>query len=127
MDFPADMKLLDRLRYVVRARQYSFRTEEAYVYWVRRYILFHGKQHPTELPVAAIASFINHQSVQGQVAASSIRQAMSALVFFYAHVLKQDLPWIEGLVSPEKPFLQPVVKTPSEVAAVIDELPPSWV
>jgi integron integrase len=126
MDFPPNMKLLDRLRYVVRARHYSLRTEEAYVFWVRRYILFHGKQHPAELPMEAIAAFINHQSVQAQAAASSVRQAMSALVFFYAHVLKQDIPWIEGLVSPKKPFLQPVVMTPPEVAAVIAELPPRW-
>ncbi len=120
------MKILDKLRYAIRSRQYSLKTEEAYVFWVRRYILFHGKEHPSRLPPEAVATFINHQSVYEKSAASSIRQAMSALVFFHAHVLKQDLPWIEGLVSPKKPYLQPVVMTPSEVARVIAQMEGTW-
>jgi integron integrase len=126
VDFPPDMKLLDQLRYAIRARQYSLKTEEAYVFWVRRYILFHGKVHPANLSSEFIATFVNHQSVYEKSSASGIRQAMSALVFFYAHVLKQDLPWIEGLVSPKKPHLQPVVMTPREVSQVISEMDGTW-
>jgi integron integrase len=126
VDFPEGMKVLDRLRFAIRARQYSLKTEEAYVFWVRRFILFHGKEHPAKLSPEAIATFINHQSVYGKAAASSVRQAMSALVFFYGQVLKQDLPWIEGLVSPKTPYLQPVVMTPSEVSRVIARMEGTW-
>jgi integron integrase len=126
VDFPAGMKILDQLRYAIRARQYSFKTEEAYVFWVRRFILFHDKEHPSNLTGENVATFINHQSVYGKASPSTVRQAMSALVFFYAQVLRQDLPWIEGLVSPKKPYLQPVVMTPYEVARVISHMDGTW-
>lgn len=126
IDLPEGLGILDQLRFAIRARQYSLRTEEAYVYWVRKYILFHGKEHPSNLSGENIATFINHESVYGKASASTVRQAMSALVFLYSQVLKQDLPWIEGLVSPKKPYLQPVVMTPSEVSRVISHMDGTW-
>ncbi len=126
LDFPTDMKLLDRLRFAIRARHYSLRTEEAYVYWVRQFIFFSDKKHPADLPPESIKAFINHQSVHMESSASTVRQAMSALVFFYAQVLRIELPWIEGLVTPKKPFFLPSVMTPLEVAKVINELEGTW-
>jgi integron integrase len=126
LHFPNDMKLLDRLRFAIRARHYSLRTEEAYVYWVRQFILFSDKKHPADLPPETIKAFINHQSVHLENSASTVRQALSALVFFYAQVLQIELPWIEGLVTPKKPFFRPSVMTPLEVAMVIKELEGTW-
>jgi integron integrase len=124
--FPDDMKLLDRLRFAVRARHYSLRTENVYVFWVRHFIIFHGKKHPADLPPEAIKEFINHQSVNAESSASTVRQALSALIFFYAQVLRIELPWIEGLVTPKKPFFRPTVMTPIEVSKVIRELEGTW-
>ena len=126
VNFPSDMKILDRLRFAVRAKHYTLRTENAYVFWVRHFILFHDKQHPADLPPEAIKAFINHQSVIAENSASTVRQALSALVFFYAQVLSIELPWIEGLVTPKKPFFRPTVMTPLEVAKVIQELEGTW-
>jgi integron integrase len=124
--FPPALKLLDRLRYAIRARQYSLRTEETYVAWVRRYILFHGKTHPSLLDGNAIAAFIEHQSVSKLASSSTIRQAMSALVFFYSNVLAIDLPWIENLVTPKRPIFVPTVLTPAEISLLFDHLQKSY-
>jgi integron integrase len=124
--FPTGMRVLDRLRFALRARHYSHRTEEVYVFWVRRYILFHGKQHPENLPPESVREFINYQSVVGKCAASTVRQALSALVFFHAQVLQRELPWIEGLVTPKKPLRQPVVLSQNEVSAILARLEGSW-
>ena len=76
-------KLLARVRQEIRTRHYSIRTEEAYAGWVRRFVLFHGKRHPTEMGAAEIRAFLTHLAVEGQVAASTQNQALSALVFLY--------------------------------------------
>ncbi|MCB9104058.1 MAG: phage integrase N-terminal SAM-like domain-containing protein [Anaerolineales bacterium] len=76
-------KLLDQLRDVLRRKHYSLRTEEAYVYWVKRYILFHNKRHPQEMARPEIEAFLNHLAVTENVAASTQNQAFSALLFLY--------------------------------------------
>lgn len=126
VSFPPGLKLLDQLRYVLRVRKYSVRTEESYVGWVRQYILFHNKVHPRQLDGSAIATFIEHYSVNRQASSSTIRQAMSALVFFYAHVLAIDLPWIDNLVTPKKPVFVPTVLTPKEIGAIFSQLEKSY-
>src|SRR2546430_637363 len=80
-------KLLDRMRQAIRACHYSLATEEAYVQWARRYILFHGKKHPQEMGGPQINAFLTHLAVEGRVAASTQNQAMAALLFLYAQVL----------------------------------------
>src|SRR5213079_2511868 len=91
-------KLLDRVRWHLRVKRYSIRTEQAYVDWIRRYILFHRKRHPDEMGEPEIAAFLSHLAVDGQVAASTQNQALSALLFFYQQVLHVKLPWLdEGL------------------------------
>lgn len=71
--FPPEMKVLDKLRYAIRSRHYSYRTEQAYVFWVGKYIMFHAKGHPQDMEPDEIRQFINHHSVHGQCAASTIR------------------------------------------------------
>src|SRR5207302_3700134 len=84
-------KLLDQIRQLMRLRHYSLRTEEAYVGWIRRYILFHGKRHPRDLAESDISSFLSSLAVKGQVAASTQNQALNALLFLYKEVLRLEL------------------------------------
>jgi len=80
-------KLLDRVRTAIRARHYSRRTEEAYVPWIRRYILFHGKRHPGLMGAVDVAAFLSSLATDRHVSASTQNQALSALLFLYRHVL----------------------------------------
>ena len=115
-------RLLDRVRQTLRARHGSRRTEKAYVGWIRRYILFHGKRHPADMGAAEITQFLSALAVQRNVAASTQNQALSALLFLYRSVLEQELPWLEDVVRARKPERLPVVLTRDEVRAVIREL-----
>ena len=115
-------KLLDRVRAAIRTRHYSRRTEEAYVAWIRRYIVFHGKRHPAEMGAPEVSSFLSALAVDGRVAASTQNQALSALLFLYRDVLDADLPWLEGIVRARRPMRLPVVLTREEVRAVIQRL-----
>ena len=90
---PPEKKLLDQVRDAIRTRHYSIRTEEAYVNWVRRFILFHGKRHPKDMGGAEIEAFLTHLAVEGHVAASTQNQALSARLFLYRPVLHQELDY----------------------------------
>jgi hypothetical protein len=83
-------RLLDRVRAALRARHYSRRTEEAYVAWIRRYIVFHGKRHPVEVEMGAVevTGFLTSLAVDGRVAASTQNRALSALLFLYREILE---------------------------------------
>ena len=119
---PADTpkpRLLDRVRAALRARHYSRRTEDTYVAWIRRYILFHNKRHPTEMGAPEVTRFLTSLAVEGKVAASTQNQALSALLFLYRDVLGMDLPWLDGIVRAKRPQRLPVVLTPDEVRAVL--------
>lgn len=115
-------RLLDRMRRELRLRHRSHRTEESYVGWVRRFILFHGKRHPQELGAEEITAFLNHLASDLGVSPSTQNQALNALVFLYRRVLKADLPELGGLVRARKPRRLPVVLTRREVLALLDEL-----
>jgi integron integrase len=119
---PGPRRLLDRVRDAVRARHYSRRTEKAYVAWIRRYILFHGKRHPSEMGAAELTQYLSSLAVEGNVAASTQNQALSALLFLYRAVLHQDLPWLDDVVRAKRPVRLPVVLTRDEVRAVIRQL-----
>jgi len=80
-------RLLDQVRDAIRRKHYSIRTEEAYVYWIKRYIFFHNKRHPKEMGVPEIEAFLSHLAVNEHVAASTQNQALSALLFLYREVL----------------------------------------
>jgi integron integrase len=115
-------RLLDRLRTAVRLRHYSPNTEYAYVQWARRFILFHGKQHPRELGADAIERFLTHLAVDRNVSASTQNQALNALVFLYREVLGLDAPVLSEIVRARKPRRLPVVLTQDEVRAILSQL-----
>ncbi|MFW6078888.1 MAG: integron integrase [Gemmatimonadota bacterium] len=115
-------KLLELVRRAIRTRQYSPRTEQAYVAWVRRYVLFHGKRHPADLDGEAIAEFLSHLANDRRASASTQNQAASALMFLYRHVLRIEIDPPSGVTRPKKPRRLPVVLTRAEVAAVLAEM-----
>jgi site-specific recombinase XerD len=90
-------KLLDHMRNVMRLKHMSLRTEEAYISWVKRFILFHDKRHPAAMGADDIRAFLTHLAVHGKVAASTQNGALNALVFLYRQVLKQPFPELEGI------------------------------
>jgi integron integrase len=115
-------KLLDQVRDVIRLKHYSIRTEEAYVTWIRRFILFRKKRHPSEMGEQEISEFLTHLAVQERVAASTQNQALNAIVFLYRAVLKRDLGEIRGIQWAKRPARLPVVFTKEEAKAVLDHL-----
>ena len=112
-------RLLDRVRAALRLRHYSRRTEDAYVAWIRRYVLFHGKRHPAEMGATELTAFLSSLAVDRRVAASTQNQALSALLFLYRDVLELDVPWLDDLVRAKRPLRLPVVPTREEVRVVL--------
>jgi integron integrase len=115
-------RLLDRVREAVRARHYSLRTEEAYVGWTRRYVLFHKKRHPQEMGEVEINAFLSDLAVRLRVGASTQNQALSALLFLYRRVLRKEIGPLEGLVRAKRPARLPAVLTVAEVRSVVERL-----
>ncbi|MFK7887630.1 MAG: integron integrase [Gammaproteobacteria bacterium] len=115
-------KLLEKVRDAMRVRHMSYQTEKAYLGWVKRYIIFHGKRHPAELGPEHVTAFLTHLAVDQKVAASTQNQALSALLFMYRHVLDVDLPWLENVVRAKRPVRVPVVLSRQEVHAVLSRL-----
>jgi len=110
------------VREAIRVRHYSIRTEEAYVAWIRRYILFHEKRHPLELGGAEINRFLSHLAVKDNVSASTQNQALAALLFLYTKVLETTTGRLGDVVRARKPKRLPVVMTQEEVEKVISRL-----
>ncbi len=115
-------QLLDRVRGEIRVRHYSIRTEEAYVGWIRQFILFHKKRHPLEMGEVEVCEFLTHLAVERKVAASTQNQALSALLFLYNDVLEQPLERSDDIVRARRPERLPVVLTRDEVRAVLAHL-----
>ena len=115
-------KLLDRVRERIRFKHYSIRIEDSYVQWIRRYVLFHGKRHPSEMGAPEVESFLTSLAVEGNVAASTQNQARSALLFLYKEVLGSELPWLNNVEQAKKPRRLPVVLTEDEVRDVLANL-----
>jgi integron integrase len=115
-------RLLEQMRAMLRARHYSLRTEGTYLGWVKRFILFHGKRHPGTMGVQEVQQFLAHLAVEGNVAASTQSQALSAILFLYKQVLKQDIGWLHDVVRAKQPQRLPVILTRDEVAAVLRHL-----
>jgi len=114
-------RLLDQMRLAIRVRHYSIRTEEAYLGWVNRFFRFH-RRHPKELDADDLNRFLTHLAVNDHVAASTQRQALSAILFLYRNVLKMDPPWIEDIVRARQPKRLPTVLSREEVAALLARL-----
>src|SRR5690606_7407901 len=88
-------RLLDRLRERIRLKHLSIRTEQAYVGWVRRYIIHHGKRHPREMGKVEVEAFLTSLAVDRDVSAATQSQALSAILSLYREVLEQPLPWLD--------------------------------
>lgn len=112
-------KLLDVMRERIRLRHYSIRTETAYLGWVKRFILFHGKRHPEALGKGEVEAFLTSLAVAHNVAAATQAQALSAILFLYREVLEQPLPWLDEVVRAKQPKRLPTVLTAGEVARVL--------
>ena len=113
-------KLLDQVRDAIRLKHYSIRTEESYIIWIKRYIFFHNKQHPSELGSVAIEAFLTHLAVDRKVAASTQNQALSALLFLYRDVLKTPIELHIDAIRAKKPKRLPTVLTKEETVKVIE-------
>lgn len=118
----AKPKFLDQVRAILRTRHYSLRTEEVYLGWIRRFILFQGKRHPREMGATEVAAFLNHLANERTVAAATQNQALNALLFLYEVVLERKLGAIEGLQRVRRPPKLPVVLSKGEVQAVLQAM-----
>lgn len=116
---PQPRKLLDQVRDAIRRKHYSIRTEEAYVDWIRRFILFHGKRHPRDMGASEIEAFLTHLAVEKHVSSSTQNQAFSALLFLYREVLNIELDASINSARAVKPKRLPTVLTRDEVRRVI--------
>lgn len=114
-------RLLDRVREAVRLRHYSRRTGQAYVAWIRRFIIFHGKRHPRELGEREVTAFVSSLATRG-VSASTQNQALSAVLFLFEVVLGQRLGWMNDIVRAQRPVRLPVVLSRGEVALLLSQL-----
>jgi hypothetical protein len=94
-------KLLDQVRQAIRTRHYSYRTEKAYVHWIKRFIFYHNKRHPAEMAETEIARFLSSLASDGHVSASTQNQALNALLFLYREILKKDIGYVNGVVRAE--------------------------
>src|SRR5438874_5246405 len=115
-------KLLDQVRDVIRRKHFSIRTEQIYVDWIKRYIFFHGKRHPSKMAEAEITAFLTHLARAGKDAASTQNQALSALLFLYREVLRQNIGWLDGVERVKRPARVPVVLAKEEVRRLFAHL-----
>jgi site-specific recombinase XerD len=120
---PQSPRLLDQLREVLRYKHYSLRTEEAYLYWVKFFVRWHGRngqvRHPRELGAAEVEQFLSMLTAQRNVSVSTHNQALSALLFLYREVLGVQLPWLDDVQRPTRPRRIPSVLTVTEVATLL--------
>jgi integrase len=112
-------QLLNKLRHTIRTFNYSIRTEEAYVNWVKNFILFHNKKHPSKLAEKEISDYLIFLAVKKNVAASTQNQALSAIIFFYSNVLKIEIQKIDNLIRAKRPKKLPVVFTKDESSRLL--------
>jgi integron integrase len=119
MDAAKPKKLLEQVRDALRVRHYAYSTEESYIQWIRRYILFHDKRHPKDMAEPEVEAFLTHLAVDENVAASTQNQALSALLFLYRYVLHQPLSESVDAVRARQSKHLPTVLTTSEVQRLL--------
>ncbi len=119
---PRPAGLLQVTRQRIRARHYSLRTEKAYLYWIRRYLRFHGRRHPREMGGPEVERFLTALAVEAKVSASTQNQALAALLFLYRDVLDMPLPWMQDVVRAKRPQRRPVVLSRQEVRTLLQRM-----
>jgi integron integrase len=115
-------RLLQQVRDAIARRHYSYRTEQAYIHWIKRFIYFSGKRHPAEMGAPEVTAFLNHLAQDRDVAAATQNQALSALLFLYREVLGAPLPWLDALERAKRPARLPSVLTRAEVNRILAQL-----
>jgi site-specific recombinase XerD len=115
-------RLLDQVRDKLRTLHYSYRTEQQYVQWIRRFVLFSGRRHPREMGATEVEAFLTDLAVVRKVSASTQNQALAALLFLYQKVLGVELPWLQDVVRAKPSRHLPVVLTHKEVRAILAQL-----
>jgi integron integrase len=110
------------MRDALRTKHYAYRTEQSYINWIRRYILFHDKRHPKDMGAPEIEAFISHLATKRKVSASTQNQALSAIQFFYRYVLQQEVELPPTLIRPGRPKRLPTVLTHAEATDVIEKM-----
>ena len=118
----APPRLVRRIRQAILVRRYSIRTERAYVHWIRRFIVFHGRRHPAEMGKAEVTAFLNHLATDKQVAAATQAQALAGVLFLYKEVLEIDLPWLDEVIRARRPRRIPTVLERHEVRELLDAM-----
>jgi len=119
---PPPLTLLETVRREIRARHLSLRTERQYVYWIRDFVRHFDRRHPREMGAAEVQAYLSVLANERRVSASTDNQVLSALLFLYRAVLKQELPWLDQIERPRRPQRLPVVLTVQEVRAVLARL-----
>jgi len=115
-------RLLDQVRSSLRVRHYSLRTEEAYIQWIKRFILYHNKRHPKDMGKVEVEAYLTHLATVRNVAAATQNQALSAILYLYKHVLDQKIEWIENVIRAKRPKHLPTVLSQREVKLLLNEL-----
>ena len=115
-------KLLDHMRDIIRLKHLSYRTEEAYLSWVKRFIVFHDKRHPATMGAAEIQAYLTHLAVEQHLAGSTLNVALSAILFLYREVLRIELPPLDTLPRAQRAPRVPVVFTRVEVQLVLAQM-----
>jgi integron integrase len=111
--------LIGEVQRRLRVKHYSLRTEQAYLYWIRRYIRANGMRHPREMDGRQIEAFLTVLATRDRVAPSTQNQALSALLFLYREVLALELPWMENVVRAKRSPRLPVVLSRGETANLL--------
>ena len=115
-------KLLDQVRISLRANRYSKKTEEAYLKWIKEYIIYCNKKHPEELSKKEIEIFLTYLAVERKVSASTQNQALCAIVYLYKRVLEKDFGWLEGVTRAHKNPRLPVVLSRGEAKLILKNM-----
>ncbi|WP_425427287.1 integron integrase [Thauera linaloolentis] len=116
---PPAPRLLDVVRDRIRLKHYSLRTEQAYVGWIRRYIIYHGKSHPRDMGKAEVEAFLTALAVERDVSAATQSQALAAILFLYREVLEQPLPWLDEVTRAKRPARLPSVLSVEEMGRLL--------
>jgi site-specific recombinase XerD len=114
--------LLAVAREKMRTRHLALRTEQAYLQWLRRYVVFHNRRHPRDLGAPEVEQFLTYLAVHRKVSAATQNQALQALLFLYRHVLEMELPRLDNVTRASHPRRLPVVLTRADVRALLAQL-----
>ncbi len=113
---------LEKVRDAIRLKHYSIRTEQSYVYWIKRFILFHEKKHPETMGEGEVVQFLTHLALEQNVAPNTQSLALNALIFLYKYVLRVPLGDVTGITRAKKKQKLPVVLTQSEITRILRNL-----